>query len=176
MVTEELLKSFKKSELFGPKNYGSEFDDIKTCCEKRALIPTDIIIRKGLIIDNLTFVYEGHRAVHGGMGGTEIKATLSQGDYIVKVSGKYGRHDNQDLIETLTFTTKNGNTISAGSPSSGKYDFNYSAEKDHRICALFGRAGYYLNSIGFYSFKIPEMQSTNIAGNLNFNTLGTNFG
>ena len=45
MGTEKLIKSFKNSKLFGSDSYGSQFDDIKTCCEKGALIPTGIIIR-----------------------------------------------------------------------------------------------------------------------------------
>lgn len=160
METEVLKKLFKKSQLFGSNSYGSQFDDIETYCEKGALIPTSIIIRKGLIIDNLTFVYQEYSAVHGGRGGTLIETKLSQDDYIVKVSGTYGHFANQDLIETLTFTTKNGKVISSEKSTSNKMDFEYVAEEGHHICALFGRAGYYLNSIGFYTlkqgFKMPE--------------------
>ncbi|WP_300702153.1 jacalin-like lectin [Bacteroides sp.] len=163
MGTENLFDSFKKSELFGSNSCGKQFDDIETCCKKGAIIPTGIIIRKGDIIDNLTFVYQGYNAVHGGMGGTEIKATLSQGDYIVSVKGMVIYYANQYVIRTLTFTTKNGNVISSDPHFSGQYGFEYTAEKGYHICALFGNAGYYLNSIGFYTvkqdFKIPGMQN-----------------
>ena len=153
-MKEEAFKiPVNKSELFGSGNYGSDFNDIETYLQNRVQNPTSIIIRKGLIIDNLTFVYQGYSAVHGGKGGTLIETKLSQGDYIVKVSGTYGQFANQDLIETLTFTTKFGKVISSNLPYPDKKDFEYTAKEGHSICALFGRAGCYLNSIGVYTIE-----------------------
>ena len=154
MDVKSVLKTLKKSELFGDSRYGKEFDDIVLCSEKGFSNPRSIIIRKGEIIDNLTFEYNGYATEHGGSGGTKKEAMLGKDEYIVKVAGTYGNFGNELLIETLSFTTNKGNVISAGQPAPGKNYFEYKAEESYAICALFGRADRYLNCIGFYSKKI----------------------
>lgn len=154
MDIKSILNTLKKSDLFGDPRYGKEFDDIDLCSEKGFSNPQSIIIRKGAIIDNLTFVYNGYTTAHGGSGGSKNEAMLGKDEYIVKVAGTYAKFGNELLIETLAFTTNKGNVISAGQPTPGKDYFEYKAEEGYSICALFGRADRYLNCIGFHSKKI----------------------
>lgn len=166
MKEEELKKLFKKSQLFGSNSFGSQFDDIDTCCKEGLLKPTSISTRRGVIMDNLTFGYQGYSAAHGGMGGTLIETKLDEDEHIIKVAGTYGNFNYQDLIDKLVFTTNKRVIQANGQSSTDKKDFEYIAEKGHFICALFGCAGYYLNSIGFYTikldFKIPEIDIAEI--------------
>lgn len=154
MDIKSLSKTLKKSDLFGDTRYGKEFDDIDFCSEKGLSNPQSIIIRKGGIIDNLTFVFNGYTGAHGGTGGTKKESMLGKDEYIVKVAGTYGKYANELVIETLAFTTNKGNVISAGQPAPGKDYFEYKVEDGYAICALFGRADRYLNCIGFYSKKM----------------------
>lgn len=154
MDIKSILNTLKKSELFGDPRYGKEFDDIDLFSEKGFSNPQSIIIRKGDIIDNLTFVYNGYTAAHGGSGGSKKEAILGKDEYVVKVAGTYRKYGNEVLIETLAFTTNKGNVISAGQPIPGKDYFEYKVEEGYSICALFGRADRFLNCIGFHSKKI----------------------
>ncbi len=154
MDIKSILNTLKKSDLFGDPRYGKEFDDIDLCSEKGFSNPQSIIIRKGAIIDNLTFVYNGYTTAHGGSGGSKNEVMLGKDEYIVKVAGTYAKFGNELLIGTLAFTTNKGNVISAGQPTPGKDYFEYKAEEGYSICALFGRADRYLNCIGFHSKKI----------------------
>lgn len=167
MDVKSLLKTLKKSELFGDSRYGKDFDNIDICGEKGLPNPKSIIIRKGDIIDNLTFVYNGYTTAHGGLGGTKYETQLGENEYIVKVAGTYGKYGNEALIKTLAFTTNKGNVFSAGQPRPGKDYFEHMAEEGYAICTLFGRAGRFLNCIGFYSKKIDlDIKSSFLGGML----------
>lgn len=160
------IKTLKKTELFGDSRYGKEFDDIELFSKNGLSNPKSIIIRKGCIIDNLTFEYNDFSAVHGGTGGSEEETMLEKDEYIVKVSGTYGKFGKEFLIETLSFTTNKGKEISTGQPNPGKENFEYKAEDGYAICALFGRADNYLNCIGFYSIKMDQGIKKNFLGGM----------
>lgn len=153
MDIKSLLNTLKKSELFGDSRYGKTFDDLDFCSEKGLPDPKSVIIRKGAIIDNLAFAYNGFTAAHGGAGGGKSESMLGKDEYIVKVAGTYGPYAGEQLIETLAFTTNKGHVISAGRPVAGKNYFEYQAENGYAIFALYGRSDRYLNCIGFYSKK-----------------------
>lgn len=166
MDVKSVLKTLKKSELFGDSRYGKEFDDIELFSKNGLSNPKSIIIRKGCIIDNLTFKYNDFSAVHGGTGGSEDETMLEKDEYIVKVSGTYGKFGKEFLIETLSFTTNRGNEITAGQPNPSKENFEYKVEDGYAICALFGRADNYLNCIGFYSRKMDIGMKKDLLGDI----------
>lgn len=165
MDIKSLLKTLKKSELFGDSRYGKEFDDIELFSKNGLSNPKSIIIRKGCIVDNIAFKYNDFSVSHGGNGGDKTEAMLEKDEYIVKASGKCGKFDNEFLIETLSFTTNKGKVISVGQPKPGKDSFEYKADEGYAICALFGRADNYLNCIGFYSRKM-DMGMQNLLGGM----------
>lgn len=153
MDIKSLVNTVKKSELFGDSRYGKAFDDLDFCSEKGLPDPKSIIIRKGAIIDNLAFAYNGFTAAHGGTGGGKSESMLEKDEYIVKAAGTYDKYANELLIESLAFTTNKGNVIPACGPVPGKNYFEYQAENGYAIFALHGRSDRYLNCIGFYSKK-----------------------
>lgn len=165
MDIKALLKTLKKSQLFGDSSYGKEFDGLEVCSKNQSPYPRRILIRKGAIVDNLEFVYETNTSAHGGTGGSQNEFRLDQDEYIVKVTGKLGRFENEPLIESLAFTTNKGKVFSAGQPAPGTGYFEYKAEENYAICALFGRSDRYLNSIGFYTKKVGIDFRKDILGN-----------
>lgn len=168
MDIKELLKTLKKSPLYGDARYGKEFDDFESCCKNGLPQPQGIIVRKGAIVDNLAFVYKDITARHGGSGGTQSEMRLADDEYIVMVTGKVDRFGNESLIESLTFTTNKGRVFSAGRPAAGPGYFEYKADDNYAICALFGRSDRYLNCIGFYvkkaNSKIPDNPFSGMLG------------
>lgn len=166
MDINALLKTLKKSELFGDTRYGKAFDDLELCSKNGLPFPNRIIIRKGAIVDNLTFMYNGNTMGHGGQGGSKNETLLAKDEYIVKVAGKFGRFGNETLIETLAITTNKGKVFSVGQPAPGGGYFEYKAEEGYAICALFGRSDRYLNSVGFYSRKTDMDLKNNLLGGI----------
>lgn len=149
-----MMKSLKKSPAYGNGTYGKAFDDIETCAGKGLPFPCGIVCRKGVIVDQLTFQYEGFTLPHGGNGGTAQEARLRQGEYITNVSGTYAMFGKDLIIKTLKFTTNKGQNFCVGTPSGNDRSFDFQAETGHAICALHGHADRYLGEIGFYTRKI----------------------
>lgn len=166
MDINSLMNTVKQSELYGNnQNYGKKFEDINLCSEKGLPLPKSIIVRKGAIVDNLTFVYDTFTAAHGGQGGSKQEMPLQKDEYIVKVAGTYARFSNESLIETLSFTTNKGKVFAAGNPRPGNNYFEYQAESGYAICGVFGRADRYLANIGFYSKKTDANTGSGFSDN-----------
>lgn len=154
MDIKNLMSSLEQSPLYGNKKYGQAFDDAEPCNEKCFPFPVQITIRKGAVIDKLAFAYDGLTTEHGGNGGTPSGMTLQEGEHIVKVCGTHAKFNNDDVIETLSFTTDKGRSFSAGTPKPGNGYFEYKARDGYAICALHGRSANYVGGIGFYARKI----------------------
>lgn len=146
----------KQSPLFGiNQGRGTAFDDQPVNSEKGLPFPRKIIIRRGCIIDKISFEYESHSTPHGGEGGSLYTLSLNEGEYIVKVAGTSSSFDSQMTIQDLVFTTSNGRNLGVGSPSrSNSNYFEYTVEKGYAICGLHGRAKPYVYNIGFHARQI----------------------
>lgn len=154
MDIKEMMKSLVKSKLFGNDRYGNSFDDSEQCCARSFPFPVRIIVRKGAIIDNLTFVFNEMTMAHGGNGGTQQEFSLQSDEHIVKVVGNTARFSNDVVIENISFTTDKGRTFSAGQPKRGDGYFECVAQDGYAVCTMHGWASNYLGAIGFYTRKI----------------------
>lgn len=172
MDIKALMNSFRKSSTNGNTNYGRAFDDAEICAGKGLPFPCGIIIRKGVIIDNVGFAYDGFTLAHGGKGGSEQSISLRHDEYIIKVTGTYEPFGRDVVISSLEFTTNQGNVFSANRPTRNSQSFEYKAEDGYAICALHGHADNYLGAIGFYARKINADSGNNLKdmGNM-FNSM-----
>lgn len=151
------LKEVKveKSPLMGAKPTTKPFDDLKPYCDEGSPAVTEIVVRSGAIIDNITFVCGEKRYSHGGNGGSARKFVLVGDEFIVAVKGTYTIFCNMDCISSLVFTTNKGREFSVGNAGSTN-KFEFKAPKGMQICALFGNADKYLCNIGFYAVEPPK--------------------
>ncbi len=153
------LKEVKveKSNLMGakPTQTAKPFDDLKPYCEEGNPALTEIVVRSGAIIDNITFVYGKKHYSHGGNGGSARKFVLERDEFIVAVKGTHTRFCNMDCISSLSFTTSNGRDFSVGNAGPAN-KFEFRAPKAMQICAIFGNADKFLNNIGFYAVEPPK--------------------
>lgn len=164
MDIKDLKNVIKQSAMYGNDEYGNAFDDTNACREKNLSFPTEIIARKGAIVDNLGFVYGNILLVHGGTGGNPMKFTLEKDEHIIRVSGSQERFDNVMLIQSLEFETDKKRVFSVGYPSqNGRFD--YRVEPGYGICAMYGRSANYLGAIGFYARKV-NMENNDVFGGM----------
>lgn len=170
MDVKDLMNTVKKSALFGANaGHGKEFDDVNLYSEKGLGFPDRIIIRRGCIIDCLTFGYEGQVMEHGGRGGSECSFTLQNGEYIIAVSGNYATFNGLKVIQNLCFVTNRNRRFEIQTPCPGSTYFEYKVESGYAVCCLFGREDRYLEDIGFYVRKIDlDKNSILPGGKMNF--------
>lgn len=159
MDLKGFMDNMKKSSLLGNNlKYGKEFDDVEVLTSKGLSFPKCIVVRRGCIIDNLTFVYSDFVAEHGGVGGAKQEFALQENEHIVKVEGTYNQFSGQSLIENLKFSTDKGRVFDVGHPRKGANYFEFQAENGQAICGMFGRSDRYLANVGFYTSKInPDL-------------------
>lgn len=153
MNIKDLKDTFRQSALYGNREYGKEFDDIKEYGADNLSFPTAIVVRKGDIVDNAGFVYGDILLEHGGYGGGMVKFPLEEGEHIVRVAGSQTRFGGVTLIEALEFETDKKRVLSAGHPGPQSGRFEYRAEEGHAICGLYGHSADYLGAIGFHTCK-----------------------
>jgi hypothetical protein len=110
---------------------------------------TEIRIQVGKYIDGIQAVYtlpdgttvEG--PFHGGRGGSTQVFRLESNEYITGISGRHGTY-----IDSLQIHT-NRRTSSRYGGSGGRQDFRIDVPSGNRAVGLIGRAGRYLDAIGF---------------------------
>lgn len=145
----------EKSHLMGGKPTSKPFDDWQTYCDEGSPALTEIVVRSGAIIDNITFVCGVKRYSHGGSGGSERRFVLEKDEFIVAINGSYTRFCNMDCISSLSFKTDKGREFSVGNTAAAN-KFEFKAPKGMHICALFGNADKFLGNIGFYAVEPPK--------------------
>ncbi len=147
----------EKTMLMGgrPSPSSKPFDDLKDYCDEGSPSLTEIVVRSGAIIDNITFVCGEKRYSHGGSGGSARNFVLEKDELIVAVKGTYTRFCNKDCISSLSFATDKGREFSVGNTGT-PHRFEFKAPKNMHICALFGNADEFLNNIGFYAVEPPK--------------------
>lgn len=113
---------------------------------------TSITINSGTYIDALTLSYDGGKAepspVHcGGPGGSPKILTLSQGEYIVRVTGKYNQ-----FVEYLYIQTAGGSGPQymefGNKQSTARGYFDYQAPAGLKIGNFILKSGQYIDAIG----------------------------
>ena len=110
-----------------------------------------VTVRSGAYIDGITLDYDNKAdpsyTICGGTGGSSRKLTLSKGEYIVRVMGKYNRFVEYLFIQTAGGTGPqyvefgNKNTTAQGY-------FDYQAVDGTKIGNLIVKAGQYVDAIG----------------------------
>jgi hypothetical protein len=119
-------------------------------------------IGSGNVVDSIQAFYVSDTIPltgrHGGSGGDSIANIILGDDYITKVDGYYGDYEGGHYILQLTFQTKSGkihgpygdmvNTDPDRTP------FSLEANDNERVIALFGTAGIYPGTAGFYLCSI----------------------
>lgn len=160
---DKIKEIMPRSEQFGKNNDRKSvaFDDSVRYAQEITAPLKRIIVRQGNIIDNLAFDYGSTTLDHGGKGGAVREFALQEGEYIVSVSGTNGSNNGINAIKSLEFETNKKRKFNVG--NAGKSPFTYKAKENHSIVALFGEAGQYLNTIGFYTIdcnfdatKLPD--------------------
>jgi hypothetical protein len=110
---------------------------------------TEIRIQAGKYIDGIQVLYtlpdgttvEG--PFHGGRGGNTQVFRLESNEFITGISGRYGEYMDSLMIHT------NRRTSSRYGGSGGRQDFRIDVPSGNRAVGLIGRAGKYLDAIGF---------------------------
>ncbi len=164
MDVKTMMESADKSPFYGNQNYGTEFDDMAVCSEHGFPLPSAIVVRKGGIVDQVSFLYKEFEAKHGGEGGTKHRYDLDSDEKIVKVRGCMGKFANERVIAALEFTTDKKRVLAVGSVSGREGVFEFSAKEGHAICALYGRSARYMGGIGFYTCKTDMDFAENLKG------------
>lgn len=129
---------------------GKYFSDQNVCgqfsSDNRRLV--EVRIRSGVYIDAIQTVYvnmAGQKFVspwHGGAGGRLSVFKLAPGEYITRISGKYGKY-----IDSLQIVTNKG-SIKGWGGTGGAGNYIYAAPPGSRIHGFFGRSGKYLDAVG----------------------------
>lgn len=108
----------------------------------------EVRIRSGVFIDAIQTVYENSAGqkytspLHGGSGGTLSVFKLAPGEYITRISGKYGWY-----IDSLLIETNKGHAKGWGG-TGGAANYTYTAPPGSSIHGFFGRSGKYLDAVG----------------------------
>lgn len=155
MDFKSLNDLIKKSELFGNSKTGTAFDDSGAHTQAGLGLPTGISVRRGSIIDKVTFIYGAKKMEHGGQGGSEQTFSLEKDERIVGVEGSIDYFDHADTIQSLKFTTDKGRVFAVNQPGS-KRKFKFETEEGYAICALHGCADRYVRGIGFYALNMKK--------------------
>lgn len=109
---------------------------------------SEIRVRSGAFIDGIQLVYvdvigQKHTMQHhGGNGGHLDVFKLNPGEYVTRVTGKYGR-----FVDSLTIATNQGR-IKGWGGGGGSAHYTYSSPPGTQIHGFFGGAGQYVDSIG----------------------------
>lgn len=151
------LKEVKmeKSQLMGAAPSTKPFDDMKPYCNDGNPAITEIVVRTGVIIDNVTFVCGTKRYSHGGNGGSEHCFRLKPDEYIVEAKVSHSKFGARERISGIAFTTNKERRFSSGNVRDTD-GLNFRAPKGMQICALFGNAEKFIDNIGFYAVEVPR--------------------
>lgn len=108
----------------------------------------EVRIRSGTLIDAIQTVYVdalGQKFVskrYGGGGGNLDIFKLVPGEYITRISGKYG-----SFVDSLLIQTNKGRAKGWGG-TGGSVNYTYTAPPGSRIHGFFGRSGSLIDSVG----------------------------
>jgi len=132
----------------GPSGgYGGNYFKDPVSIEYQNLI--EIRVRSGAYIDSIQTVYNDRmgqgryvKSQNGGNGGQLSVFKLQPGEYITRISGKYGA-----FVDSLTVYTSKGRQKRWGG-TGGNAHYNYVAPPGTKIHGFFGRSGKFVDAIG----------------------------
>lgn len=108
-----------------------------------------IHVRHGALINAVWISYQqgGGEPVelpmHGGQGGVDLsKFTLAPGEYVTRISGRYGKY-----VDSLKIETSEGNDPTYGGDG-GDVQYQYEAPPGFEICGFGGKCSRSVDSIG----------------------------
>lgn len=138
---------------------GSPFTDPAIPYDARVL---EVHVYAGEMVDSLQmlYAYENGRtqlsARHGGPGGRQNVFRLDSDEYIVGISGRYGKY-----IDALQIHT-NKRTSPLYGGRGGDYDFRIDVPSGNYAVGFAGRSGDYLDAVGL--IYVPFYTSTSLRG------------
>nr|P82953.2 RecName: Full=Horcolin; AltName: Full=Agglutinin; AltName: Full=Mannose-specific lectin [Hordeum vulgare subsp. vulgare]Q5U9T2.1 RecName: Full=Horcolin; AltName: Full=Agglutinin; AltName: Full=Mannose-specific lectin [Hordeum vulgare]7V4S_A Chain A, Horcolin [Hordeum vulgare]7V4Z_A Chain A, Horcolin [Hordeum vulgare]7V4Z_B Chain B, Horcolin [Hordeum vulgare]7V4Z_C Chain C, Horcolin [Hordeum vulgare]7V4Z_D Chain D, Horcolin [Hordeum vulgare]7V4Z_E Chain E, Horcolin [Hordeum vulgare]7V4Z_F len=131
-------------------NGGSERD-----VQPKPIRMVSMTVSSGAIVDAIAFTYVGTDNVQhssgikwGGTGGTEDTINLDATNYVTEISGTVGKFGTDDIVTSLKIITSKGVTRTYGSGTG--IPFRVPVLDGGKIAGFFGRAGAFLDAIGFY--------------------------
>ena len=160
---ESIMK--KKKLTATPRCYGGKGGDIAFDDGHYNIRIVRIAIRAGNVVDGISITYYTGKVVsYGGMGGNEESLTLKQDEWITEVHVR----SSQKLVQCLTFITNFQRSLG---PCGGKgflldtstgVDEIVKAPEGTMLIGIKGRAGKYLDCLGFNWSPIPCKPENNI--------------
>jgi len=142
---------------------GNPFQDTSIAPDGRI---SEVRVSAGTMIDSIQAIYvlpDGRTVtgpLHGGPGGNANSFRLDSDEYIVGVSGRYGKN-----IDCLRIQT-NKRTSPLYGGSGGRQDYSLTLSSGNQAVAFFGRSGNQLDAIGlvYAPVYLPVAGQTNTAG------------
>jgi hypothetical protein len=144
-------------------NGGNPFQDVPSTPGGRI---AEVRVSAGTMVDSIQAIYilpngrtvEGPR--HGGPGGQASSFRLDSDEYIVGISGRFGKN-----IDCLRIQT-NKRTSPLYGGSGGRQDYRVDVPRDSQAIGLVGRSGDLLDAIGLIYAPITQQVAgqTNLAG------------
>mmetsp|Transcript_15792 Transcript_15792/g.22564 ORF Transcript_15792/g.22564 Transcript_15792/m.22564 type:complete len:465 (+) Transcript_15792:188-1582(+) len=148
-----------------PRCYGGKGGDIAFDDGHYNIRIVRIAIRAGNVVDGISITYYTGKVVsYGGMGGNEESLTLKQDEWITEVHVR----SSKKLVQCLTFITNFQRSLG---PCGGKgflldtstgVDETVKAPEGTMLIGIKGRAGKYLDCLGFNWSPIPCKPENNI--------------
>ena len=113
---------------------------------------TSFTVRSGAYIDGISLTYNGGKAepvavICGGQGGSPRTVTLRQGEYIVRVMGKYNRFVEYLYIQTAGVANPQYVEFGNKNTSAQGY-FDFQAVTGTKIGNLIVKGGQYVDALG----------------------------
>jgi endonuclease/exonuclease/phosphatase family metal-dependent hydrolase len=145
-----LNPSLSLSDAFGGP-HGTPFTDVATVPIGQRV--TQVGLRAGSRVDQVSIAVGGVSYVHGGTGGTAASLTLGSGERITSVTLNAGQRSGHTRIFYARFVTNLGRSLSGGSATSDTV--TYTAPAGWQISGFHGRAGTELDKLGVIFTPAP---------------------
>lgn len=125
--------------------HGTPFNDLASSRTGR---PIDVLsLRGGTRLDAVALTLDdGTRLEHGGSGGTEKSLALQPGEQLVAATLSVGKKDDRTRVFSLSVTTSQGRSLSAGTATGESYTL--AAPAGWHIAGFTGRSGDEIDKLG----------------------------
>jgi hypothetical protein len=139
-----------QSTIFGGEG-GAAFSDREIPVGARV---TEVRVRSGDFIDSIQLVYTLENGepfegpIHGGQGGRPSVFSLDRDEYVIGLSGRYGRY-----IDSLSIIT-NSRTSAIFGGRGGNRNFRIMVPEGNQVIGLSGRSAEFLDAVGINSAPI----------------------
>ena len=154
----QAAKVEEEPKFFMTKIYGGEGGNAFDHMNRQRV--EKISVRAGKFVDSIAVTYMNSQTLkEGGDGGEEQSLVLPEGEYVNEVDLTEG-----NVIQSITFTTNKGRKLGpCGSGRCGGLAFmkegnvvHVKAPDGYRLVGICGRAGKWLDGIGFRWGPVPQ--------------------